>query len=336
MTAPSGTRPAADGGLSRPAASDGGGTWSAVLRGRGAPAVLALLLSLGAPASGTAQEAAPEARRGGWIGVGLQEVRDCPRGADVLRGREADGCRRSWLVRAVLRGGPAERAGLEPGDTLLAVDGRPVTPAEGVSALGFRPGEPVELVVARDGGRDTMRVIPAPRPPERPTAVRMRRLPPVPELPDSARWAEMAERIEEMAPRLRHIQDSVLARAREHLRRMMEKEGRAGLLRQQREEVLAAGGLLRTAGAEFRPLTPELAEYFSGAEEGMLVLRVVPGTPAARLGLRPGDVVTEAAGEPVTSPSELRSVFVRYPERDSVVVKWIRKGQEMEAVLRRR
>ncbi|MFQ5888548.1 MAG: PDZ domain-containing protein [Gemmatimonadota bacterium] len=86
----------------------------------------------------------------------------------------------------------------------------------------------------------------------------------------------------------------------------------------------------RAAGAEFTPLTPGLAENFEGARKGLLVLRVLPGTPAARLGLRDGDVVVEAGGVQCSSVSVLREVLSRELMRQrGVEVKWIRKGRPM-------
>ena len=58
------------------------------------------------------------------------------------------------------------------------------------------------------------------------------------------------------------------------------------------------------AGAEFRPLAPEMRPYF-GVDSGLLVLSVGPGTPAARAGLLPGDVVITAGGRRARSVPEL-------------------------------
>ena len=88
----------------------------------------------------------------------------------------------------------------------------------------------------------------------------------------------------------------------------------------------------RVAGAEFLELTPELAEYFSGVQEGLLVLRVIPRTPASHLGLRDGDVVIEADGDPVRSIEILRTRIVG-AEGQSIEVKWIRKGVEAKGHL---
>jgi len=83
---------------------------------------------------------------------------------------------------------------------------------------------------------------------------------------------------------------------------------------------------LRLAGAEFRELTPDLAEYFDGAEQGLLVLRVIPETPAARIGLKGGDVVVEAGGTRCKDMSTLREAIAGADPGTGVQVKWLRKG----------
>ena len=88
----------------------------------------------------------------------------------------------------------------------------------------------------------------------------------------------------------------------------------------------------RVAGAEFLELTPDLAEYFAGVQEGLLVLRVIPHTPAGQLGLRDGDVVIEADGGPVRSIEIFRARIVD-ADGDGTAVKWIRKGIESEGRL---
>jgi hypothetical protein len=88
----------------------------------------------------------------------------------------------------------------------------------------------------------------------------------------------------------------------------------------------------RVAGAELREMTPELAEYFDGQSEGLLVLRVIPGTPAGRLGLRGGDVVVEVNGRSVPSSADFRRE-IQDSHDAGVIVKWIRKGTLEEGLL---
>ena len=57
-------------------------------------------------------------------------------------------------IQTVASGGPADRAGLRPGDLLVAVDGRPVTRSGNVAdrITGRTPGEWVEIAVERAAG----------------------------------------------------------------------------------------------------------------------------------------------------------------------------------------
>ncbi len=65
------------------------------------------------------------------------------------------------LVQSVTAGGPADRAGLKPGDLLVAFDGERVEYPEqlGRWVTASRPGMPVELVWVRDELRQSARVI---------------------------------------------------------------------------------------------------------------------------------------------------------------------------------
>ncbi len=83
---------------------------------------------------------------------------------------------------------------------------------------------------------------------------------------------------------------------------------------------------VRVGGAEFRPLSRDMAEYFAGVEEGLLVLRVIRDTPADRMGLRDGDVVTEVDGAKCNDIKVLREAIARAVPARSVEVKWVRKG----------
>jgi S1-C subfamily serine protease len=65
------------------------------------------------------------------------------------------------------------------------------------------------------------------------------------------------------------------------------------------EGVIAGAQLLRVG---------ELKDYF-GVNDGLLVLRVVPGTPAERAGLRPGDVLVRIHGEAVTGIDDVSRIL---------------------------
>jgi regulator of sigma E protease len=67
----------------------------------------------------------------------------------------------------VLPGSAASRAGLQPGDTLLSIDGRPLRHfSDLVSTLRNGEGKPVEIVLARGSERQTVQITPDRHPTE--------------------------------------------------------------------------------------------------------------------------------------------------------------------------
>jgi regulator of sigma E protease len=64
-------------------------------------------------------------------------------------------------ISSVAPESPAAKAGIQPGDVVIAVAGQPVyTPEDLVEAIRTRPGQPFEVTVERDGKRLTLTVTP--------------------------------------------------------------------------------------------------------------------------------------------------------------------------------
>jgi len=64
-------------------------------------------------------------------------------------------------ISSVAPGSPAERAGLKPGDVVVAVAGQPVyTPEDLVEAIRTRPGQAFPTTIERDGKTLTVSVVP--------------------------------------------------------------------------------------------------------------------------------------------------------------------------------
>ncbi|MDX1502717.1 MAG: PDZ domain-containing protein [Thermoanaerobaculia bacterium] len=89
-------------------------------------------------------------------------------------------------------------------------------------------------------------------------------------------------------------------------------------------------------GVQLTELTPELRAHFGVPEDaGVLVARVEEGSPAARAGLAPGDIVTAVAGTPVASGAALAHEIRAREAGDTVNLEvWRdRKVQTLSATL---
>jgi serine protease DegQ len=103
----------------------------------------------------------------GWIGVEAQEI--TPEIAESFRLSSTNGV----LIAGVLKGGPAERAGLKPGDILVAIEGSPVKDPNSMLNLvaALVPGKPVAIQLRRESKNLEIQVTVG----KRPTQQRRRR-----------------------------------------------------------------------------------------------------------------------------------------------------------------
>jgi len=151
------------------------------------------------------------------------------------------------VVNELFPGGPAERAGLQPGDVILAVGGQPVLDEK---AMNFRlatmgVGKTVALGASRKG---------------RELALELALEPPPEEPPSDPRRLD---------------------------------------------------GHQPLGGTTVVNLSPALAEDLGIADiwSGVMVLKVERGSPARRLGFRPGDLVLGVNGEAIDDTAELEAVI---------------------------
>jgi Do/DeqQ family serine protease len=88
-------------------------------------------------------------------------------------------------------------------------------------------------------------------------------------------------------------------------------------------------------GVEPQDLTPELAESFQlptankkGLPQGVVITGVLQNGPAAKAGIRPGDVIVQVGGQPVGNVSELLTqVAGLKPGNPTQVKVWRRQGE---------
>jgi serine protease Do len=97
-------------------------------------------------------------------------------------------------------------------------------------------------------------------------------------------------------------------------------------------ELLQKGDVSRAyIGVTYQPLTPELASSF-GAERarGALVNEVMPGGPAAKAGLRSGDIVLEVQGREVKEANDLQRAVLLYGVGEKLAMTVLRDGQKQK------
>jgi serine protease Do len=95
-----------------------------------------------------------ETRRG-WLGVRIQQVTD-----DIAESLKL-GEPRGALIAGVNSDGPAQKAGIEPGDVVLSFDGKPIKEMRDLPRfVADTPiGKEVDIVVLRKGEQQTKRVV---------------------------------------------------------------------------------------------------------------------------------------------------------------------------------
>jgi len=100
----------------------------------------------------------------GWIGVEVQEI--TPALAESFKLGDARGA----IIAGVLRGGPADRAGVKPGDVLTAINGAPVSDPQVMLNLvaALQPGTRAQVQLRRQAERLEVEVTVGRRPKPQP------------------------------------------------------------------------------------------------------------------------------------------------------------------------
>jgi len=100
----------------------------------------------------------------GWIGVEVQDI--TAELAESFKLSNTHGV----LIAGIVRGGPADRAGVKPGDILIEVDGKPILDSSAMLNLvaAALPGKAATLKIMRNGAPVTVKLTVGKRPKPRP------------------------------------------------------------------------------------------------------------------------------------------------------------------------
>ncbi len=103
----------------------------------------------------------------------------------------------------------------------------------------------------------------------------------------------------------------------------------SNMAKQVLEQLLARGKVVRGwLGVGIQPVTADLAAKFGVTEgEGVLVNEVFENDPAARAGIKPGDIITKVDGKAVETPNMLSRLIATLPPGATARIEVIRDGQ---------
>ncbi len=250
----------------------------------------------------------------GWLGVtfsGSYTVKQNDGEKAVMRFEDYP------TVEAVDPGSPADKAGIKAGDKLLSIDGHDLTEGSPSFSELLRPGAKLDAKVKRGDRTRNVTITVGKRPDNyasswgdwgvtvAPT--------PLPALaPSPAAPAPPAP--EEARALVRALPPTGTGRAMPSLQELAPASEGWSMSFSGGPMMLTgfSGGVI--AGAQVQRVK-ELADYFD-VDDGLLVLHVLPGTPAERAGLRPGDVIRRAGDRTITTPTSLQRALAASDSRE--------------------
>jgi len=270
-------------------------------------------LALG-PAAGADGKAKDQARDiqvrglrvggGGRLGVRLEEVDKDDMARLKLKAE------RGALVKSVEPDSPAQKAGLKEGDVIVSYEGENVRSASQLARLVRETpvGRAVTIEVSRDGSPQTLTATLAEghmggRLQLGDLDLEMPEMPAIPPIPELA-----------PAPPAPPVPPDIF------------REGRG-------RHPFLFDRAPRKLGIECQDITGQLARYFN-VEGGVLVTSVDEDSPAARAGLRAGDVIVRFEGKPVTNGGDLREGVGRADSGQEVTVGVQREGRTVDLKLK--
>lgn len=248
---------------------------------------------------------------GNYLGVFVESVtRENMSGFD-LRGEP-----RGMAVRDVSENSPAAKAGLRRNDVILRFDGEGVSSVQKLQRLinEAAPEHTARLSISRGGAEQELSVTLGRRENFAPRAFGNFNF------PGGQSFGLNSDEFKRNAEEWRRNSEEWKKRAKElglnsqELRKNLEKfraEGSGDNF------ALVYGGGGRRIGVTTEELTDQLADYFGVAGQGgLLVTSVRENSPAAKAGLKAGDIVTEVDGTRLKTAGELTRALNRKDEGD--------------------
>ncbi|MGH7687990.1 MAG: PDZ domain-containing protein [Gemmatimonadaceae bacterium] len=205
-------------------------------------------------------------------------------------------------VESVEPASPAEHAGILRGDLLLAFNGQDVTTQAISKTHLLRPDHKVVVRLERNGQPRDFSLVVAKAPQSY-----------------AARIGDFA------APRAPAAPDAVPAPARGPRAVFYGRSAPAPVPTPPGGSWFSFNFDGGVAGAELSTINADLARNLNlGVDHGVIVLKAPDGTPAARSGLKAGDIIVQAAGQDIASVRDFRRVLERHSADASVQLQVVR------------
>lgn len=264
----------------------------------------AALLTLAALGPAARAEEIEQSEPGAWLGLSARRL------SETWRERNEYWASGVLVVR-VAPGGPAERAGVGPGDVLVSVGNRFLREPSDLHQVesAAERGRPIPIVIAREGGQ----------------VIRMFNVEPDPLARESKETAEDGGGAATVAPEAaREAPPAATAVPATEPPSPKPAAAPAAADRSGADEL----------GLRCQVLDQDLAAALGAADHrGLLVLEVKGGGPAGQAGVRAGDVIFRLGDQAVADIETLDRVVRAAPNRLSITA--LRRGtpQEMVAAL---
>ena len=252
--------------------------------------------------------------RGNLLGVSVESVT-----RENMSGFNLSGEPRGVVVRELAADGPAAKAGLRKNDVILRFDGEQVSSPQKLQRLinESAPEHTARLTISRGGAEQELSVTLGKR--EDFTSQSFGNF----RMPDVQAFGLNAEEFRRNAEEWQRNSEEWKKRAKElqlnsqEMRKNLEKFRAEGFPAQGFDQnySLVYGGGGRRIGIATQELRGQLADYFGVADRGgLLVTSVVENSPAAKAGLKAGDVLTEVDGTQLRNAGELSRALNRRDE----------------------
>jgi serine protease Do len=227
---------------------------------------------------------------GGWLGIGVGEVN-----ADKVKELKLPG-ERGVLVGKIVADSPGAKAGLKENDVVTEINGQRVEGTEQFRRMirEIPPGRSAQLTVWRDGRAQTIGV----------TVGKSESHHPMPQVYSTP--GNFAFKLPDMKelPEIRDFGDS-------------------------ENFAFALSGRPRL-GIDAENLDGDFGKYFGAPEgQGVLVRSVFADSPAAKAGLKTGDVITSVNGDRIRSTAELRQKVAAKGDSNNLKLGVIRNKGEI-------